>query len=206
MEVDMRSVGNGFLGVLVALLLTSPPSLLAQGSARPKFDLVTLAGSFGGFSELANLNDAGTADWRIGWSAQADISVWLHQYVGLRASGSWAQDSIRGTVAAPGTRRKFNKFFYDAGLVLRYPVKLQSGTIIPYVLGGAGAVTLHRLESPSDEDFTKFAGNFGLGVEYRYQRIGVRLEGRDLVYRFDRYGFDKTQHGLAWNGGVTLSF
>jgi len=26
------------------------------------------------------------------------------------------------------------------------------------------------------------------------------------VYKFDRYGFDKTQHDIAWQGGVTLSF
>ena len=34
----------------------------------------------------------------------------------------------------------------------------------------------------------------------------IRAEGRDVVYKFDRYGFDKTQHDIAWQGGVTLSF
>src|SRR2546422_7975099 len=62
----------------------------------------------------------------------------------------------------------------------------------------------HQLES--DSTWSKFAGNFGAGVEYRFGRWGVRAEGRDYVYTFDRYGIDKTQHGIAWLGGITLSF
>src|SRR2546425_5996695 len=37
---------------------------------------------------------------------------------------------------------------------------------------------------------------FGGGIEYRFGRLGVRAEGRDYVYKFDRYGFDKTQHEI----------
>src|SRR5947208_754797 len=51
-----------------------------------------------------------------------------------------------------------------------------------------------------------FGGLSGVGFEYRFRRIGVRAEGRDFVYKFDRYGFDKTQHDIAWQGGLTLSF
>src|SRR6266498_3839370 len=72
-------------------------------------------------------------------------------------------------------------------------------------LGGAfGALCVHQLDS--DSTWSKFTGNFGAGLEYRFGRIGVRAEGRDYVYTFDRYGFDKTQHDIAWQGGVTLSF
>ncbi|MGH7567867.1 MAG: hypothetical protein ACREL9_02690 [Gemmatimonadales bacterium] len=72
------------------------------------------------------------------------------------------------------------------------------------MLGGAGAISLHQLGS--DSTWTKFAGNFGGGVEFRFGRIGVRAEARDYVYRFDRYGIDKTQHDIAWQGGVSVSF
>src|SRR5437867_6555176 len=130
------------------------------------------------------------------------ISVWLNRNVGVRASGSWAQDSIRGT---PLTGRgKFNKFTYDADLVLRYPIEAGSATLTPYLLGGAGAISVHQLGA--DSTWSKFAGNFGAGLEYRFGRVGVRAEGRDYVYTFDRYGFDKTQHDIAWQGGLTLSF
>src|SRR5438874_1926503 len=50
------------------------------------------------------------------------------------------------------------------------------------------------------------AGTFGAGLEYRFGRVGIRAEGRDFVYKFDRYGFDKTQHDIAWQGGLTLTF
>lgn len=88
--------------------------------------------------------------------------------------------------------------------MLRYPLAVGAGTFIPYVLGGAGAVSLHQLDS--DSTWTRFAGNVGAGIEYRFSRIGVRAEARDYVYTFDRYGYDKTQHDIAWQGGVTLSF
>src|SRR2546425_720810 len=72
------------------------------------------------------------------------------------------------------------------------------------VAGGLGAISLHQLGS--DSTWSKFAGNYGVGLEYRFRRVGVRAEGRDFVYKFDRYGFDKTQHDIAWQGGLTLSF
>ena len=101
-------------------------------------------------------------------------------------------------------RGKFNKFAYDGDIVLRYPVTTGTSTFVPYVVGGAGAISVHQLGS--DSTWTKFAGNFGAGLEYRLGRVGVRAEGRDYVYKFDRYGFDKTQHDIAWQGGVTVSF
>ncbi len=193
----------------VALVLAlAPAALSGQVSAkppvggRPSLDNVTVGGSFGGLSGAANLNDPGTADWRVGWAASVDVTKWLHRYVGVRVDGGWAQDSLRGATVAG--RGKFNKFTYDAGLVLRYPLQAGAGTVSPYVVGGAGAISLHQLES--DSTWTKFAGNVGAGLEYRFGRWGIRAEGRDYVYKFDRYGFDKTQHDIAWQGGVTLSF
>ena len=44
------------------------------------------------------------------------------------------------------------------------------------------------------------------GLNDRFGRVGLRAEGRDFVYKFDRYGFDKTQHDIARQGGLTLSF
>ena len=178
------------------------PSRAALGGLGSASGRVTLAGAFGGLSGAANLNPAGTTDWRVGWIGSVDGTVWLQQYVGIRASGGWAQDSIRN--AALTGRGKFNKFTYDADIVLRYPLAAGSGTLNPYVLGGVGATSVHQLGA--DSTWSKFAGNFGAGLEYRFGRVGIRAEGRDFVYKFDRYGFNKTQHDIAWQGGVTLSF
>lgn len=175
---------------------------LTQGGVRPGADRVTVGGGFGGLSGAANLNAAGTADWRLGWIGSVDATYWLHRYVGVRASGSWAQDSISG--ASLTGRGRFNKFTYDGDVILRYPIAARSGTVVPYLLGGLGAISVHQLDS--DSTWSKFAGNFGAGLEYRFGRVGVRAEARDFVYKFDRYGFDKTQHDVAWQGGVTLSF
>src|SRR5229473_2198487 len=184
----------------VALALAVAPSaLLAQAStplsasSRPVYDAVTVAGAFGGLS--------GTADWRLGWAASLDAIGWLNDYVGVRVSGGWAQDSIRGATLTG--RGKLNKFTYDGDVVLRYPVRAGSGTLSPYLLGGLGAISVHQLGS--DSTWSKFAGNYGVGLEYRFRRVGIRAEGRDFVYKFDRYGFDKTQHDIAWQGGLTLS-
>ena len=178
------------------------PAAAQAPTANPLADRFSLSASFGGLSGAANLNPAGSADFRLGWAGSVDASYWVVPRVGLRASGTWAQDSLRG--AAVTGRGTFNKFAYDAGVVLRYPLSAGAGTFIPYVLGGAGAISVHQLGS--DSTWTKFAGNFGGGIEYRFSRIGVRVEGRDYVYKFDRYGFDQTQHDIAWQGGVTVSF
>lgn len=190
-----------FLSLTLAAIALTPGALNAQ-SPNPLADRFTLGAAFGGLSGAANLDPAGTADWRLGWAGSIDANYWVGPRVGLRISGTWAQDSLRG--GGITGRGKFNKFAYDANVVLRYPLAAGSGTFVPYVLGGAGAISVHQLGS--DSTWTKFAGNFGGGIEYRFSRIGVRVEGRDYVYKFDRYGFDKTQHDIAWQGGVTLSF
>src|SRR5207237_923233 len=107
---------------LALVLVVAPSALRAQisaplaGSSRPVYDRFTVGGAFGGLSGAANLNQAGTADWRLGWAASLNATGWVNDYVGVRA------------------------------------------------------------------------------------------EGRDFVYKVDRYGFDKTQHDIAWQGGLTLSF
>jgi hypothetical protein len=189
------------LSLTLAALALSPAVLHAQ-NPNPLADRFTVSAAFGGLSGAANLNDAGSADWRLGWAGSVDASYWVLPRVGIRASGTWAQDSLRGgAITGRGT---FNKFAYNADIVLRYPLAAGSSTIVPYVLGGAGAISLHQLDS--DSTWTKFAGNYGAGIEYRFSRVGFRVEGRDYVYKFDRYGFDKTQHDIAWQGGVTVSF
>lgn len=189
-------------GALRAQAGAPPATVQVQTGPRPGYDRLTLGGAFGGLSGAADLNSAGTADWRLGWIGSVDATYWLHRSIGVRASGSWAQDRLRGSsLTGRGT---FNKFTYDADVMLRYPLLAGSGTVSPYVLGGVGAISVHQLGS--NDTWTKFAGNFGAGLEYRFGRVGIRAEGRDFVYNFDRYGFDRTQHDIAWQGGVTLSF
>ena len=194
--------------IIARLVALSVPPAAAQAPAvtrvspGPARSRVTIGGAFGGLSGAANLNDAGTADWRLGWAASLDVTGWLTDNVGIRASGEWAQDSLRG--AALLGRGKFNKFTYDADLVLRYPIRSAGAMVSPYLIGGVGAISVHQLDAT--DTWTKFAGNFGAGIEYRFGLVGIRAEGRDFVYTFDRYGFNKTQHDIAWQGGITLNY
>src|SRR6267378_127851 len=154
----------------VALGLAFPPTALSGQN-------VTLGGGFGGLSGVANLDQAGSADWRLGWATALDGTYWLRRNVGVRASAGWAQDSVRGSTL-PG-RGKFNKFTYDADLVLRLAPSSGPGALTPYLLGGVGAISLHQLDAGNT--WTKFAGNFGAGIEYSLGRWGIRAEGREAV-------------------------
>src|SRR5881396_2334856 len=78
------------VGLVLAL---APVALSGQVSARPpvggrpSLDNVTVGGSFGGLSGAANLNDPGTADWRVGWAASVDATAWLTNNLGVREIG-----------------------------------------------------------------------------------------------------------------------
>src|SRR3989442_9107715 len=131
-----RSISLPAVALAFAL---SPAALGAQAAAPDTPASWTVSGAFGGLSGAANLDPAGTADWRLGWAAGIDLTRSLDSYVAIRASGGWTQDSLRG--ASLVGRGKFNKFTYDADLVLRYPTAPASATLIPYVLGGGGPPT-----------------------------------------------------------------
>src|SRR3989441_7587654 len=114
-----RSIFIGAAALVAALTPTAlhaqvglrPTVVASQPGLRPSFDRVTVGGAFGGLSGAAHLDQAGTTDWRLGWIGSVRATPRLHQYVGVRPSGSWAQDSIRG---APIPRRgKLHKLTYD---------------------------------------------------------------------------------------------
>ena len=43
-----------------------------------------------------------------------------------------------------------------------------------------------------------------MGVGYRLARVGLRAEGRSLLYKFDRFGYNKSENDLLWQAGLTL--
>jgi len=59
-------------------------------------------------------------------------------------------------------------------------------------------------EKSLSESFTQFATNLGLGANYNLGRVGLRAEGRDMIYKFDHFGYNKTQNDLIWQGGLTV--
>ncbi|HEV2672714.1 MAG TPA: outer membrane beta-barrel protein [Gemmatimonadales bacterium] len=80
--------------------------------------------------------------------------------------------------------------------------KGRESKVSPYVLGGLGAVKVK--DKTLSESFSQFGGDVGLGADYNLGRVGVRAEGRDLIYKFDHFGYNKTQNDFLWQGGLTI--
>lgn len=155
----------------------------------------------GGFSALADLNDAGTADFKTGFDVGGGVAFQVNKYVALRGNFTFARATARGTTSISGA--KFNRFFYDGDVQLRYPFE---GGFAPYVFAGGGGVTIE----PSDggSSFTKGAGKVGLGLSYQIPRsnVGLYAEGTGWIYKWDRNGFDKTQFDTTWSAGISYRF
>lgn len=184
----------------LALALLAPSIATAQSRQSLDRPTVVFFGNGGGNSSLTDLNDAGTASLKTGWTAGGGAGVQLNRYVAVRGTFDYAQAD--GKSATPFAGQSLKHYFYGGDVQLRYPTP--SG-LAPYVLLGAGAVTIDNTDDPTFNRFTKFAGKGGVGLEYVLPSsdFGLFAQASSYVYKFDRNGFDKTQADLLWTGGVS---
>src|SRR3989442_11452743 len=85
-----RSIFLGAAALVAALAPTAldaqvglrPTAVASQPGLRPSFDRVTVGGAFGGLSGAAHLDQAGTADWRLGWIGSRPATPRLPHRVG----------------------------------------------------------------------------------------------------------------------------
>ena len=186
----------------LALVLPTLASAQAPAAASPEAGpAVVVFANGGGGSSATNLNDAGTADFKTGWSVGGGAGVQINQYLAIRGVFDYLRNKGEDNSSAFAGQR-FNNYFYGGDLQLRYPTP--SG-FAPYLLAGAGVVTIDNKDDATFGRFTKFAGKGGLGVEYTIPRsnFGLYAQASSYVYKFDRNGFDKTQADLLWTGGVS---
>jgi len=195
-----RSTAVGLLAILL------PAVVSAQG---PSFETKTgpsviVFANGGGNSPLTNLNQTGTADLKTGWALGGGAGVQVNQYLAVRGVFDFARSegSTNSTVFAG---QRLNHYFYGGDVQLRYPT---SGGFAPYLLAGAGAVTIDNKDDLTSNTTTRFAGKGGVGVEYSFPRNGLGLfaQGASYVYKFDRDGFDKTQFDVLWTAGLSYRF
>lgn len=179
--------------VLLGALVAAPLAAQSQQVER-----LTLGANFGGSSASSDLG--ATTGWKAGWSAGANLTYHMTPRFGLRADADIAQNYLNGGSALPGEQR-LNKVSYIADGVWQRE-EAANTKLMPYLLAGVGAVRIH--DKGSDSSFTRFAGNVGLGLGYRLGRLGLRAEGRNMMYKFDRFGYSKTQNDLLWQAGLTL--
>jgi hypothetical protein len=183
--------------LLLSLLV--PLAVSAQNPAdQPS---VVLFANGGANSALTDLDDAGTTSLKTGWTAGGGIGWHFNRYVAVRGTFDFARSEVEGTIS-PLIGQRFNHYFYGGDVQLRYPT---ASGFAPYVLLGAGAVTIDNADDDTFDNFTKFAGKGGLGVEYTLpgNNLGLFVQAASYIYQFDRNGFDKTQADLLWTGGLS---
>ena len=184
----------------LVLSLLAPTLATAQASQNLDRPTVVFFANGGGNSSLNDLNDAGTASLKTGWTAGGGVGYQFNRDVAVRGTFDYAQADGKSATSFAGQALKH--YFYGGDVQLRYPT---ASGLAPYVLLGAGAVTIDNKDNASFDKFTKFAGKGGLGVEYIIPRsdFGLYAQANSYVYKFDRDGFDKTQVDLLWTGGVS---
>jgi opacity protein-like surface antigen len=184
----------------LALALLAPGVATGQTSQSIDRPTVVLFANGGGNNSLTDLNDAGTTSLKTGWTAGGGAGVQINRYVALRGTFDFTQAKGENGTSISG--QQLNHYFYGGDLQLRYPTP--SG-LAPYVLLGAGAVTIDNPDNAAFNRFTKFAGKGGVGLEYTIPRsnFGLYAQASSYVYQFDRNGFDKTQADLLWTGGLS---
>jgi hypothetical protein len=193
--------------VTVCSMGACPSRAQAQGDyAGPEERGVMLYAHGGAFSPLSHLDEARTVDFNTGYNLGASAAYQIRRHVALRGNFTFARakardqglarvDSIGGTM--------FNRFIYDVDLQLSHP--LRSG-VVPYLLVGAGGVTVQRDTVRTRSSFTKAAGKAGLGLSYHIPSsdISVYVEAAGWIYKWDHHGFDKTQLDTTWSGGIVV--
>jgi hypothetical protein len=189
------------LAAALLLYLFIPGIAKAQDEGRTigRSSLVIFANG-GGSSALTDLNDAGTASLETGWTAGGGVGLQVNRYVAVRGTFDFAQADGEGTSALSG--QSLNRYFYGGDVQLRYPT---ASGFAPYLLLGAGAVTIDDPDNVTFDRFTKFAGKGGLGLEYALPQsnVGFFAQATTYVYDFDRNGFDKNQVDVLWTGGLS---
>jgi Outer membrane protein beta-barrel domain len=164
--------------------------------------------SGGGYSSLAHLDDCENVDFKTGYNVDGGLAYQFNRYFAVRGNFTWSRAEARDqgpATISPIAGIKFNRFIYDGDLQFRYPFR--SG-VAPYVFAGGGAITTKQRDTDNTDSFTKGAGKFGVGVNYQVprSRVAVFVEGTTWVYKWQQYGYDKTQFDVSWNGGLSCTF
>jgi opacity protein-like surface antigen len=188
--------------LLFSLLVPGIATAQDAGQTFDRPSLVLFANG-GGNSSLTDLNDAGTASLETGWTGGGGVGVQLNRFLAVRGTFDYARSDGQGATAISG--QALDRYFYGGDVQLRYPT---ASGLAPYVLLGAGAVTIDNPDNVAFDRFTKFAGKGGLGVEYALPRsnFGLFVQASSYVYDFDQNGFDKTQVDVLWTAGLNYRF
>ena len=187
-----------------ALPATEAPAQVF-GSSELDHDLVSINVFAGGFTPSSDLSDGSEFD--TSGSVGGAVTLWLWKYAGIRGNVLYGQPDVDAVSGASIEGEDPDVWLYNGDLMLRLLISAgDAGWLCPYVLGGLGGKTYNF--GQDDADVTKFAGNFGAGIEYRVGRSarwGIQAEVRDFISEFDAFGLEDTQHDVVYTAGLSLT-
>ena len=137
------------------------------------------------------------------------------------AQGSWRINpmfAVTGTFGwAPSKDRitagdeTLDLYQYDVGAEVRAPAWYQAASwnFTPFAALGIGGRTYDYRDLDDVDSKTNVAGYGALGGEFGFGRLGLRLEARDYVSRFeplDDDGDAKTRNDVTLAAGLTVRF
>ena len=215
---------NSLLGAALAVAVVSAPAFadMYHDDESPTGRPMVFA-SGGGNSSLIKLreSDASSLDtgfrntqFQTGYNFGGGLGLQLTRFAALRATYNFARSQGERNAFSPFSGNYFNRHYYGGDLQLR----TGGSGFVPYVTVGGGAVTIVPdssavLLSPSgarfsNDSFTKPAARASLGFDYQFPGSGFGLyaEGSGWAYKWDRYGFDRTQLDTNWGAGLTYRF
>ena len=179
--------------VLLAAVVTQPSS--AQSRA------LFIYGQGGRDLPLSNLSDTGDK-LRAGWMTGAGVGLQLSTNLALRASFAKVENAYEGTeldIVDSTIVRTLVSFDLQAGV----PTSIG---FVPYFVAGAGWLNVDP-DDISFEEFTKFAGRLGTGINYVFDNSFLVLftELDTWFYHFDEYGFNRIQYDITIMGGIAVA-
>jgi hypothetical protein len=190
-------------------LLALPSPARAQGDYAREGERAVVVSVHGGqFGPLAHLDDQGWVEFKTGVNLGGSLAYRVNRHVALRGTFTFVRAEVRD--AGPSQERKvagvtFNRYIYDAELQLRYP--LRDG-LSPYAFLGGGTLSVRPDPAADTSSFSKGALKLGGGLGYQIPRtdVGLYIQGAGWIYKWDRYGFDRTQFDTTLSAGISYRF
>lgn len=133
----------------------------------------------------------------------AQASWTINPNFALTGSFGWAPSKDK--IAAGD--QTLDQFQYDVGVEAR-SARLSTGTVTPFIGAGIGGRTYKYRDLDVDSK-SNFDGYGALGVDFELGLIGVRVEGRDYVSRFEPLvgsGDAQTRNDVTLAAGFTVRF
>lgn len=211
-----------YLNKAWAVVVTVAFAAAPLGAQQPS---LVVSGMGGGYSPLGTFD--GT-HFNRGFTLGGCLGVELTNTLALHADVTWMRSIAHGPVPFSGT--EVSRYFYGGHVEFRAP--FERG-VVPFGFVGVGAVTivpgpvsqqglggierggfppsamvysLGASEHQLTEAFTKPAASFGGGLFYLRipgAPIELFLEGKALVYHWDRAGYNKTQVDMTYALGMS---